>query len=164
MGDEEGKGIDARRCGYLRMRMIQRWTWSSRVRWRSKVVHWRVLGGGEVGTRRGVSLLFGGRGGVGSLYDDIVFGRVDVVYVLAVFGCMGVRVCFILSARYLPLPSWSCCALNQGMPSSSSKTNNTALGEGESRAYVGARLGYHFPLLRSNLCRLSLEGTSCIAD
>jgi len=102
-----------------------------------------------VGTRRGVSLSFGGRGGVGSLYNDIVFGRVDVVYVLAVFGCMGVRVCFLLSARYLPLPSWSCCALNHGMPSSSSKTNNTALGEGESRAYVGARLGYHFPLLRS---------------
>jgi len=45
-----------------------------------------------------------------------------------------VYVCFLLSARYLPLPSWSCCALNQGMPSSSSNTNNTALGEGESRA------------------------------
>ena len=65
---------------------------------------------------------------MGSLYNDMVFGRVDV------FGCMGVRVCFLLSAGYLPLPSWSCCALNQDMPSSSSKTNNTALGEGESRA------------------------------
>ncbi len=28
-GDEGGKGTDERRCGYLRMRMIQRWTWSS---------------------------------------------------------------------------------------------------------------------------------------
>lgn len=126
----EGKGTDERRCGYLRMRMIQRWTWSSRVRRRSKVVHWRVCGGGGggVGTRRGVGLLFGGRGGVGSLYNDMVFGRVDV------FGCVEVCVCFLLSARYLPLPSWSCCALNQGVPSSSSKTNNTTLGEGESRA------------------------------
>jgi len=50
-----------------------------------------------VGTRRGVGLLFGGRGGVGSLYNDIVFGRVDVVYALAVFGCMGVRVCMFLT-------------------------------------------------------------------
>ena len=136
-GDEGGEGIDERRCGYLRMRMIQRWTWSSRVRRWSKVVHWRVWrgrGGGGGWTRRGVGLLFGGRGVVGSLYNEIVFGRVDVVYVLAVFGCMEVRVCFLLSARYLPLPSWSCCALNQGVPSSSSKTNNTALGEGESRA------------------------------
>lgn len=34
---------------------------------------------------------------MGSLYNDIVFGRVDVVYALAVFGCMGVRVCMFLT-------------------------------------------------------------------
>jgi len=55
-GDEGGEGIDERRCGYLRMRMIQRWTWSSRVRRWSKVVHWRVWrgrGGGGGGGREG---------------------------------------------------------------------------------------------------------------
>lgn len=60
-----------------------------------------LVGGGR-GTRRGVGLLFGGRGGVGSLYNDIVFGRVDVVYILAVFGCMEVRVCFLLRAGISP--------------------------------------------------------------
>jgi len=79
------------------------------------------VGGGGSGNAKGGELIVGGRGVVGSLYNDIVFGRVDVVYILAVFGCMGVRVCFLLSARYLPLPSWSCCALNQGMPSLSQR-------------------------------------------
>ena len=64
-GDEGGEGIDERRCGYLRMRMIQRWTWSSRVRRWSKVVRWRVLGGGGSGNAKGSGLIVWRKRGCG---------------------------------------------------------------------------------------------------